>query len=603
MDKDNQKTLVPKLRFPEFQDAGEWEETRLGNIVDVLQGFGFPEKYQGKKNGKYPFYKVSDISNALASGSHFIEKSANYIDDDDLLYLKAKTIPRYTTIFAKIGEAIRSNRRAITSKECVIDNNTAGVKAKEGKAKDLFAFYLFSKVNLIDHSGGVVPSVNKTTMENISITCPQLPEQQKIADCLSSIDGLITAQGRKIESLKAHKKGLMQQLFPAEGETIPKLRFPEFQDAGEWEGKPLEKICKVNPPTSDLPDKFIYIDLESVVSGEVILKKEISKNNAPSRAQRLLKNGDVIYQMVRPYQKNNFFFNIDDGNDYVASTGYAQLRAYSINTFLFQLIHTDVFVKQVLSKCTGSNYPAIRASDLANVKTAVPESYEQQQIADCLSSIDDLITAHSQKHDALKAHKKGLMQQLFPAEGETVPKRRFPEFRDAEEWDKKPLGNNCSSISSGKDKSDINGTYDLYGSTGVIGKTSSDTFAGDFILAARVGANAGLLTRASGKFGVTDNTLVIFLKKTEKIDFIYYSLDRIGLNKMVFGSGQPLITGKQLKDLVINLPDPEEQQKIADCLSSIDELITAHTQKHDALKAHKKGLMQQLFPAAGEVGK
>ncbi len=243
MDKDNQKTLVPKLRFPEFQDAGEWEETRLGNIVDVLQGFGFPEKYQGKKNGKYPFYKVSDISNALASGSHFIEKSANYIDDDDLLYLKAKTIPRYTTIFAKIGEAIRSNRRAITSKECVIDNNTAGVKAKEGKAKDLFAFYLFSKVNLIDHSGGVVPSVNKTTMENISITCPQLPEQQKIADCLSSIDGLITAQGRKIESLKAHKKGLMQQLFPAEGETIPKLRFPEFRDAGEWGERKLGEVC------------------------------------------------------------------------------------------------------------------------------------------------------------------------------------------------------------------------------------------------------------------------------------------------------------------------------------------------------------------------
>ena len=182
-----------------------------------------------------------------------------------------------------------------------------------------------------------------------------------------------------------------------------------------------------------------------------------------------------------------------------------------------------------------------------------------------------------------------------------VPALRFPAFRARGEWDKKPLGSICSSISSGKDKSDINGSYDLYGSTGVIGKTSSDTFTGNYILAARVGANAGLLTRASGNFGVTDNTLVIFLKKAEKIDFIYYSLDRFGLNKMVFGSGQPLITGKQLKDLGINFPDPEEQQKIADCLSSIDELITAHTQKHEALKTHKKGLMQQLFPATGET--
>ncbi len=180
-----------------------------------------------------------------------------------------------------------------------------------------------------------------------------------------------------------------------------------------------------------------------------------------------------------------------------------------------------------------------------------------------------------------------------------IPKLRFSEFKD--EWKEKPLGSICSGISSGKDKNDINGAFDLYGSTGIIGKTSTDTFNGDFILAARVGANAGLLTRASGKFGVTDNTLVLFLKKDEEIDFIYYSLDKAGLNKMVFGSGQPLITGKQLKSLEISMPENLEQQKIANCLTSIDTLITAQIQKLDMLKAHKKGLMQQLFPATGET--
>ncbi len=180
-----------------------------------------------------------------------------------------------------------------------------------------------------------------------------------------------------------------------------------------------------------------------------------------------------------------------------------------------------------------------------------------------------------------------------------VPKLRFPEFQ--EKWKEDRLGVICDSISSGKDKSDPDGAYDLFGSTGVIGKTSSDTFDGKFLLVARVGANAGLLTIAIGKFGVTDNTLVIYLKKPACIDFVFYYLESLRLNRLVFGSGQPLITGGQLKALPLFLPNNSEQQKIADSLSSIDDLITAQTQKLVTLKTHKKGLMQQLFPAEGET--
>ncbi len=182
-----------------------------------------------------------------------------------------------------------------------------------------------------------------------------------------------------------------------------------------------------------------------------------------------------------------------------------------------------------------------------------------------------------------------------------VPKLRFPEFKDSGDWEDAPLESLCSNVASGKDRIDISGDYDLYGSTGIIGKTNDCSYEGDYILVARVGANAGLLTRTNGKFGVTDNTLVIFLKPTENIDFIYSTLERFGLNKLVFGSGQPLITGGQLKNLIVLFPKPKEQQKIADCLSSLDEFITAQNQKFEALKAHKKGLMQQLFPVEGET--
>lgn len=210
---------LPKRRFPEFKNAPEWEEKPLKKIAEVLPGFGFPEKYQGKISGKYPFYKVSDISNSLQSEEYFIKSSANYIDDTTLKILRARPLPVGTTIFARIGEAIRLNRRAITTVPSVIDNNVAGLKSIEGQSTDLFVYYTLLRINLSDHSGGAVPSVNKSTIEGIPVICPDLTEQKRIADFLLSIDDLITAQSQKLDTLRDHKKGLMQQLFPAASEV------------------------------------------------------------------------------------------------------------------------------------------------------------------------------------------------------------------------------------------------------------------------------------------------------------------------------------------------------------------------------------------------
>lgn len=206
---------VPALRFPEFQNAGEWTKGPLSRIGEVLQGYGFPEKYQGKSLGKYPFYKVSDISKAVQTGCNFISEAANYIDDEELDILKIKTIPPGTTIFARIGEAIRLNRRIVTTQECIVDNNTVGVKAIPENAIDLFVYYILLQIDLINFAGGVVPAVTKSAIENIPIYCPPTKsEQQKIADCLSSVDDLVMAQTNRLEALRNHKKGLMQQLFP-----------------------------------------------------------------------------------------------------------------------------------------------------------------------------------------------------------------------------------------------------------------------------------------------------------------------------------------------------------------------------------------------------
>lgn len=205
----------PRLRFSEFQNARDWSEGRLADIATVMQGYGFPERHQGQKNGDYPFYKVSDISRSLAAGNVYIEESANYINESLLKELRAKPVPVGTTIFAKIGEAIRSNKRAITTVPCLIDNNAAGVKRIKGKATDFFIFLLMEQISLIDHAGGVVPAVNKSAIEGIAIKFPELDEQERIANCINSLDALITAETQKLEALKTQKKGLMQQLFPS----------------------------------------------------------------------------------------------------------------------------------------------------------------------------------------------------------------------------------------------------------------------------------------------------------------------------------------------------------------------------------------------------
>jgi type I restriction enzyme S subunit len=381
---------------------------------------------------------------------------------------------------------------------------------------------------------------------------------------------------------------------------VPKLRFPEFRGAEGWVEKPLKEAARINPAHNGLPDSFVYIDLESVDAGELKTHSRIAQIGAPSRAQRLLERGDIIYQVVRPYQRNNLICEFDDDEDYVASTGYAQLRAKGSNHFLYQSIHTDSFVGRVIAKCTGSNYPAINSSDLAEIELALPTSLsEQQKIAECLSSVDALITAQARKLDALKTHKKGLMQRLFPREGETQPRLRFPEFR--EEWAKTQLEALCVSISSGKDHSEPDGAYALYGSTGIIGKTATPTYKTQRLLVARVGANAGLLTMADGQFGVTDNTLVVSPNLSTNLTYVFYYLGNININRLIFGSGQPLITGSILKALPIFLPEESEQAKISDCLSTLDEAIYAQGNKLEALKIHKKGLMQQLFPSPKET--
>ncbi|MDZ4019884.1 restriction endonuclease subunit S [Pseudomonas sichuanensis] len=398
-------------------------------------------------------------------------------------------------------------------------------------------------------------------------------------------------------SSKTKTTGAMEDSNPA---RVPKLRFPEFH------GQPVREIQLKEVTAESTVRNGKTLDIASVMG---VTKAE----GIVPMEDRLIASDIARYKLVRKdwFAYNPMRLNIGSisrwqgESDILVSPDYVVFKCVERGSLRIDPAYLDHFRRSgnwesfVSEKGDGSVRIRIYYNDLARLQLALPPYEEQQKIAECLSSLDELIAAKQQKLETLKAHKKGLMQQLFPREGETQPNLRFSDFRES--WIENKLENLCISISSGRDKLDPEGAFDLYGSTSVIGNTTNPSFRGERILIARVGANAGLLTRAEGEFGVTDNTIVVSPKPTTDIDFIFYYLESININRLIFGSGQPLITGSILKNLPIFVPSEPEQLKISACLSSLDDVIFNLDRELEAINAHKTGLMQQLFPLPAEI--
>jgi type I restriction enzyme S subunit len=249
-----------------------------------------------------------------------------------------------------------------------------------------------------------------------------LPEQQKIADCLSSIDDRIAAETQKLDTLKAHKKGLMQQLFPTEGETLPKLRFPEFQDAGEWIDTSLGKVSKItsggtpNRSNKDFWKGNIPWVTTTLIDFNTIYdtNEYISEAGFKGSSAKLFPKNTILMAMYGQGKTRGkvAILGIEATTNQACA---AILLNKELNTsFVFQnLVSRYDEIRELSNKGGQEN---LSAGLIETLPFLYPiDKNEQQKIADCLSSLDELITAQTQKIDALKLHKKGLMQQLFPS--------------------------------------------------------------------------------------------------------------------------------------------------------------------------------------------
>ena len=379
--------------------------------------------------------------------------------------------------------------------------------------------------------------------------------------------------------------------------NIPQLRFPDFK--GEWEKKKLGELSAINPTTDKLPEKFIYIDLESVINGDLTKEVFVFKNAAPSRAQRVLERDDILFQMVRPYQKNNLYF--DKSGDYVASTGYAQIKTKQNSRFIYQYLHLQKFVDEVIERCTGTSYPAINSKDLAKISIRYPSLPEQQKIASFFTAIDLKISQLKRKKILLEQYKKGVMQKIFSQE------IRFKDDNGQEfpKWEKRKIRElfrvtrgNVLATNNLKSEKEFAFCYPVYSSqttnNGLLGYYNDYLFE-DCITWTTDGANAGDVNYRKGKFYCTNVCGVLESKEGYANQCIAEILNSIAKRHVAY-VGNPKLMNNVMAGIEINIPASiTEQIKISNFLSAIDDKIN-HTQKQvEKAEVWKKGLMQQMF--------
>lgn len=402
-------------------------------------------------------------------------------------------------------------------------------------------------------------------------------------------------------------------------QVIPKLRFIDFKDDEKWH---ITTFGKLSLPVEDRAGEDRYT-LMSVTSGVGLITqtekfgREIAGNSYKN--YYVIQNGDFAYNKSATKLYPEGYIAMLQGYDNAALpnsifTCFRIVDKESSPQFFNHLFSSNYHGKWLRKYITvGARANGALSVDnkyLWKMPVAVPKLNEQQKIADCLLSLDDLISAENEKLLALKYHKKGLMQKLFPAKGKNLPKWRFPEFRSCEEWGIYPLCEVCENLDSKRipiaEKDRIKGSTPYFGASGIVDYIDGFIFNEILLCVSEDGANLVARTypiafTISGKSWVNNHAHVLKFENNFTQILVESYLNSIDLGEFLTGMAQPKLNRAKLDIIPIPLPKEKEQQKIAECLSSLDNYIVAQADKIEALKSHKKALIQGLFPSVQEV--
>lgn len=383
----------------------DWKIKSLDDIGDFSKGKGI-SKLEITSSGK-PCIRYAEI---YTKYDFYTDHLESYISEESAL--NSREIFYGDLLFAGSGETLEDIGKCVAylgKEEAFAGGDIVILSPKQENSMYLGFLLNHAVANGQKHKlgqGHSVVHIYSSGLKKLKVPLPPIKEQQKIATILSTWDRAIAKKEQLITAKQEFKKGLMQLLLTG------KKRFEGFE--GEWGEVKLGSVTTINPKAETLPDEFIYIDLESVKGGKLTKRNMILNKNAPSRAQRLLKSADILFQTVRPYQRNNLFYELDEFS--VASTGYAQIRTKQNARYIYHLLHTDYFVNKVLARCTGTSFPAVSPTDLKKIKIRLPNIKEQQKIASVLSAADKEIGILQSELATLRGQKRRLMQRLLTGE-------------------------------------------------------------------------------------------------------------------------------------------------------------------------------------------
>ena len=387
----NIKCAIPKWRFPEFRDSGEWEEKELNESLDYLQ----PTQYLVQSENYSDNYEIP----VLTAGKTFVLGHTNEKDGIFNNKLPVIIFDDFTTDSKFVDFPFKVKSSAI---KILLAKYNFNIK------------FIFEIMQMVSYEVSVHKRHWISIFSKLKVLIPKLPEQQKIVNCLSSIDDLISAEEKKLLLLNDYKKGWMQKIFPTEGKTIPELRFLEFRESGDWENTTIEKIAdyengKAHENNIIDNGKYIVVNSKFIsTEGEIIKYTD--------EANLLAYKGDILMVLsdVPNGRALSKCYLVEKDNVYTVNQRVCRMIPKKINsTLLFYTINRN---KYFLSFDDGVKQTNLKKNDVLSCLIVTPkESNEQEKIADFLSGIDKLISSQKEKIGKLKQHKKTLMQGLFPA--------------------------------------------------------------------------------------------------------------------------------------------------------------------------------------------
>jgi type I restriction enzyme, S subunit len=427
--------LVPKLRFPEFRGAKAWASEPMGEVYSFKGNNSLSRDKLNYVAGSVKNIHYGDIHTKFSSHFDITKELVPFINESELRIVREDNLcAEGDMIFADasedmadIGKCIElvclNGERLASGLHTILARRT-GDRIALGFGGHLFKSGWVRTQIQKEAQGAKVLGISANRMRNLRLPLPHSKaEQQKIAECLSSVDELMAAQARKVDALKTHKKGLMQQLFPREGETQPRLRFPEFQNAGEWKRKLIGQL--VSPalrPTDKPTTPYLGLGIRSHGKGTFLKIAENPEKNSMDTLYTVRPH-DLIVNITFAWEGAVAIARECDDGALVSHRfpTYTANLGESIPGFLQYVILDKRFIYSlgIISPGGAGRNRVLSKSDFLKLPVLAPAVPEQQRIATCLSSLDALITAETQKHEALKTHKKGLMQQLFPSPEET----------------------------------------------------------------------------------------------------------------------------------------------------------------------------------------